>query len=277
MSKTNEHTHIGISGWNYEPWRGTFYPEDLSHKNELHYASRALNSIEINGTFYSLQKPKSFKHWYEETPAGFIFSVKAHRYITHIKLLKNAEEGVVNFFRSGILELKEKLGPILWQLPPRMKFDSEKVESFLKFLPQDFSEVVKLAKSKKYRHWRKGADVSFKIDKNRPLHHAMEVRNDSFKDKKFIALLKKYNVALVVADAEGTWPYFEEMTSDFMYCRLHGRDQLYTSGYDKKAIDKWAKKLSSWRKKRDVFVYFDNTDKVKAPVNAMTLSRLLKH
>lgn len=277
MSKTNEHTHIGISGWNYEPWRGTFYPEDLSHKSELHYASRALNSIEINGTFYSLQKPKSFKHWYEETPAGFIFSVKAHRHITHIKLLKNAEEGVVNFFRSGILELKEKLGPILWQLPPRMKFDSEKVESFLKFLPQDFSEVVKLAKSKKYRHWRKGADVSFKIDKNRPLHHAMEVRNDSFKDKKFIALLKKYNVALVVADAEGTWPYFEEMTSDFMYCRLHGRDQLYTSGYDKKAIDKWAKKLSSWRKKRDVFVYFDNTDKVKAPVNAMTLSRLLKH
>ncbi|MCM2353916.1 MAG: DUF72 domain-containing protein [Pseudobdellovibrio sp.] len=276
MAKTQEHTHIGISGWNYEPWRGTFYPEDLAQKNELHFASRALNTIEINGTFYSLQKPKIFKHWYEETPDNFIFSVKAHRYITHIKLLKNAEEGVVNFFRSGILELKEKLGPILWQLPPRMKFDFEKLEKFLKFLPRDFSEAVKLAKSTKYRHWRKGADVSLKIDKNRPLHHAMEVRNDSFKDKKFITLLKKYNVALAVADAEGTWPYFEELTSDFMYCRLHGKDKLYESGYDKKTINKWAKKLSAWRKKREVFVYFDNTDKVKAPDNARTLSRLLK-
>lgn len=276
MNKSQEHTHIGVSGWNYEPWRGTFYPEDLSQKNELYFASRALNTIEINGTFYSLQKPKSFKHWYEETPDDFIFSVKAHRYITHIKLLKNAEEGVANFFRSGVLELKEKLGPILWQLPPRMKFDAEKVEKFLKFLPQNFSEAVKLAKSNKYRHWKKGADVSLKIDKNRRIHHAMEVRNDSFKDKKFIALLKKYNVALVVADAEGTWPYFEEQTSDFMYCRLHGKDKLYESGYDKKAIAKWAKKLSGWRKKRNVFVYFDNTDKVKAPDNARTLSRLLK-
>lgn len=276
MAKANEHTHIGISGWSYEPWRGTFYPEDLPHKNELHFASRALNSIEINGTFYALQKPKSFRRWYEEVPDDFIFSIKAHRYITHIKLLKNAEEGVANFFRSGILELKEKLGPILWQLPPRMKFDAEKIEQFLKFLPQDFESAVKLAKSKKYRHWRKGQDISVKIDKNRPLHHAMEVRNDSFKDKKFISLLKKYNVALVVADAEGTWPYFEEQTSDFMYCRLHGKDQLYISSYDKKAITKWAKKLSLWRKKRDVFVYFDNTDKAKAPENARTLSRLLK-
>lgn len=274
MTTTKRQTRIGISGWIYEPWRGTFYPEDLSHKNELHYASRAVNSIEINGTFYSLQKPKSFQKWYSETPDNFMFSVKAYRYVTHIKLLKDAEDGVANFLCSGILELKDKLGPILWQLPPRMKFDPERLETFFKILPKDFKAAVKFAKKQKI--WRDKSEISYKVDKNRPLRHAMEVRNDTFKDKKFIALLKKYNVALVTADAEGTWPYFEEQTADFIYCRLHGKDKLYSSGYDKKAITKWAKKITLWRKKRDVFVYFDNTDKVKAPVNAMTLSRLLK-
>lgn len=274
MTTTKRQTRIGISGWIYEPWRGTFYPEDLSHKNELHYASRAVNSIEINGTFYSLQKPKSFQKWYSETPDNFMFSVKAYRYVTHIKLLKDAEDGVANFLCSGVLELKEKLGPILWQLPPRMKFDPERLETFFKILPKDFKAAVKFAKKQKI--WRDKSEISYKVDKNRPLRHALEVRNDIFKNKKFIALLKKYNVALVTADAEGTWPYFEEQTADFIYCRLHGKDKLYSSGYDKKAITKWAKKITLWRKKRDVFVYFDNTDKVKAPVNAMTLSRLLK-
>jgi len=274
MAKTKRQTRIGISGWIYEPWRGTFYPEDLSQKNELHYASRAVNSIEINGTFYSLQKPKSFQKWYFETPDNFMFSVKAYRYVTHIKLLKDVEDGVANFLCSGILELKEKLGPILWQLPPRMKFDPERLETFFKMLPKDFKAAVKFAKKQKI--WRDKSEISYKVNKNRPLRHALEVRNDTFKDKKFIALLKKYNVALVTADADGTWPYFEEQTSDFIYCRLHGKDKLYVSGYDKKAITKWAKKITLWRKKRDVFVYFDNTDKVKAPVNAMALSRLLK-
>ena len=274
MAKTKKQTRVGISGWIYEPWRGTFYPEGLSQKNELHYASREVNSIEINNTFYVLQKPKSFQKWYQETPDDFMFSVKAHRYVTHIKLLKDVEDGVANFLVSGILELKEKLGPLLWQLPPRLKFDAEKIEKFLKMRPPDFKTAVKFAKKQKI--WRDKSEVSYKVDVNRPLRHALEVRNDSFKDKKFIALLKKYNVALVVADAEGTWPYFEEETSNFMYCRLHGKDKLYVSGYSKKAIIKWAKKLSNWRKKRDVFVYFDNTDKVKAPDNARTLSRLLK-
>jgi uncharacterized protein YecE (DUF72 family) len=261
-------TRIGISGWTYDRWRGTFYPEDLPHKKELSYASREVNSIEINGSFYSMQTPKSYRKWYDETPKNFVFSVKANRYITHIKQLKNVDGAVARFLASGLLELKEKLGPILWQLPPRMKYNPEKMETFLKLLPHDFSEAAKLI--------RKNGE-SYRVSKNRKLQHVIEVRNISFANKEFYLLLKKYDVALVVSDAGGEWPHLEEVTSDLMYCRLHGAGKLYESGYDNRLLNQWAKKLKDWRdkKKCDVYVYFDNDVKVRAPFDAISLLKKL--
>lgn len=280
---------IGISGWTYEGWRGSFYPDDLSHAKELIYASRQVSSIEINGTFYSLQRPESYKRWYESTPRNFEFSVKANRYITHINRLKDPEIPMANFLASGILALKEKLGPILWQFPPSFRFDPERVEDFFKLLPKTQKEALKLAKKNQLHPER----VYLKaID--RPMKHAMEIRHESFLHPWFIELLNKYNVALVFADSAGLYPYMEDVTSNFIYIRLHGESELYTSGYDDQALDHWKKRILSWQKgeepedkitmgdlscshkKRDIYVYFDNDAKVRAPVDARTLTQKLK-
>ena len=280
---------IGISGWRYEPWRGTFYPEDLSQKKELHYASRQLNSIEINGSFYSLQRPSSWKQWYEETPDDFVFSVKCSRYITHMRRLKDIDEPLANFYAQGLLALKEKLGPFLWQFPPNFKFDPDRLESFFEKLPRDTKEAAKLAK--KHTNFMKGR-THFTVDENRPLRHAIEIRHDSFKTPDFIALLRTHNIALVVADTAGKWPFMEDLTSDFIYARLHGDEALYSSGYTPDALDKWAARVKAWlkgtevqdaehasdkppkkRKSRDVHIYFDNDLKVRAPFDAIGLSQ----
>lgn len=285
------HILIGISGWRYPPWRKVFYPKDLTQKRELEFASRALPTIELNGSFYALQRPSSYLQWYEQTPPGFIFSIKATRYITHILRLENIETAMANFFASGLLSLKEKLGPILWQFPPSFRFDADLFESFLKQLPHDTHAATKLA-------GRRDAAMHdreyIKADQKRPVRHAVEIRNKSFETPDFIALLCKYKVALVIADTAGKWPYKEDVTADFTYLRLHGDVELYSSGYTDQALDQWAARITAWsqggqpedahliseepptsRKSRDVYCYFDNDIKVKAPFDARKLLQRL--
>jgi uncharacterized protein YecE (DUF72 family) len=264
---------IGISGWRYEPWRKTFYPQDLPQKRELDFASRQFNSIEINGSFYSLQRVQSWQQWHRETPDGFVFSVKGGRFITHMKKLKDVEAPLANFLAQGVLALEEKLGPILWQFPPGFAFNCQRFDDFFKLLPRDTKSAAKLARKHdarmKGRTW-------FDVKKNRPMRHAVEIRHESFKCKEFVELLRKHNIALVVADTAGKWPFMEDVTADFVYARLHGDEELYVSGYTPAALDQWAQRVKKWRKKRlDVYVYFDNDAKVRAPFDAIGLSQRL--
>jgi uncharacterized protein YecE (DUF72 family) len=282
--------HIGISGWTYAGWRGVFYPGKLPHRLELEFASREFNSIEINGSFYSLQLPSSYQRWYAETPAGFVFSLKGARFITHMKKLRNVEAPLANFFASGVLCLREKLGPILWQFPPNFGWNPERFAEFFELLPRDTRVAAKLAKQHdekvKGRAWTK-------TDATRPIRHAVEIRHPTFMVPEFFTLLRQYKIAFVVADTAGKWPYAEDITADFVYCRLHGAEQLYVSGYSDAELDGWANRLEHWRKgkqprdaklfsgrksapgKRDVYIYFDNDAKVHAPFNARTLAEKL--
>ena len=226
-------TSIGISGWRYGPWRGTFYPEKWPQKRELEYAASKLNSIEINGSFYSLQRPESYQAWYEQTPKDFVFSVKGGRFITHMKKLRDVEVPLANFFASGVLGLREKLGPILWQFPPNMPFDLERFEAFFKLLPRDTEAAAKLGRGHdlKLRH-----GSLTKTDRKRKIRHAVEIRREEFVAPKFMAVLRKHRIALVFADTAGRWPYTEDLTADFAYVRLHGAEELYVSGYTDKAL-----------------------------------------
>ena len=283
---------IGISGWTYGPWRGVFYPEELTHRRELEYASRQLNSIEINGSFYSLQRPSSYQKWYEQTPDDFVFSMKGGRFITHMKRLRDVEVPLANFFASGVLALKEKLGPILWQFPPNFAFDAKRFEHFFKLLPRDTEQAAELAKD--HDRKLKGRALT-KTDRKRPIRYAVEVRHPSFLDPAFFALLRKQKMAFCYADSAGNWPYAEDVTSDFVYIRLHGAEELYASGYTDPALDWWAARIRAWsagreppdakrihakpakeRESRDVFVYFDNDIKVKAPFDAKRLATRLR-
>ena len=279
--------YIGISGWRYEPWRGVFYPDDLRQDDELAYASRALPSIELNGSFYALQKPDSYAEWYAATPKDFVFSVKGNRFITHAKRLNEIDGPLANVLASGVFNLREKLGPFLWQFPPNFKFDAERMEHFLSLLPHDTNEGLALARQYEPRMEGK---VALEVDKKRKLRHAVEIRHDSFIDEAFIALLRKYKVALVMADTARTWPSYEDVCADFMYLRLHGDKELYASGYSEEALDRWAQRIKAWssgsqpedarlisakagpkKASRDVFCYFDNDIKVNAPFDAQRL------
>jgi uncharacterized protein YecE (DUF72 family) len=284
-------TRIGISGWRYEPWRKIFYPEELTQARELEFASRAFPTIEINGSFYSLQSPKSWSAWYEATPADFVFSVKGPRYITHILRLKDVARPLANFFASGVFNLREKFGPILWQFPPSMHYDSARFESFLELLPRDTAAAAKLARRRDTR--MRGRTV-LAIDRNRPLRHAVEIRHASFATPEFVAQLRRHNAALVVADTAGKWPYVEDVTADFMYLRLHGDKELYASGYTDTALDDWARRIAAWSRgreprgarrvgppagraaTRDIYCYFDNDIKVRAPFDADRLMQKLR-
>lgn len=266
---------IGISGWRYAPWRGSFYPPALPQRAELEYASRRFSTIEINGSFYSLQRPESYAQWYEQTPDGFVFSLKGGRYITHMLRLRNIEEPLANFFASGIFNLREKLGPILWQFPPNFRYDRERLESFLRLLPRDTDAARALARRRS--PWMKGR-VRLASGAQRPLRHAVEVRNESFLDRSFIDLLREQQVALIIADTAGQWPMAQDVTADFVYIRLHGDKELYRSGYSDRALSRWAQRIRKWheRAQRDVYCYFDNTDvKLRAPVDARNLMRKL--
>ena len=278
--------HIGISGWRYGGWRGVFYPAKLPQRRELAFASQKFNTIELNGSFYSLQRPSSFKQWYAETPQHFVFSVKGSRYITHMRRLGEIEGPLANFFAQGLLQFAGKLGPILWQFPPTFKFEPERLERFFQLLPGTQKEAAELAR----RHDERLANRSwFEVVKDRRLRHAIEIRNDSFVCEEFIRLLRRYRVGLVVADTV-EWPLLMDVTADFVYCRLHGSEQLYASGYSDEALDIWARRVVIWatggevhdgrragtrdapkRKNRDIFVYFDNDMKVRAPFDAEQL------
>ena len=281
---------IGISGWRYAGWRGSFYPKELRQADELAYVSRHFDTIEINGTHYSLQRPESFARWHDETPEDFVFAVKGSRFITHMKQLRDIETPLANFFASGVLRLEEKLGPFLWQFSPRFRFDAEKLDQFFAMLPRDSEAAAALAE----RHDRRLAGRAWtRTERRRRLRHAVEIRHPSFLDPDFPRLLRRHNVALVFADAVD-WPYAEDVTADFLYIRLHGSEELYASGYDDAALDRWAARIRSWsrgdmpkdaklidasfrprRRAREVYVYFDNDAKVRAPVDAQSLRRRL--
>jgi len=283
---------IGISGWRYPPWRGgAFYPKGLPQRRELEYASNALPSIEINGSFYSLQRPQSYAQWRDETPAGFVFSVKGGRYITHMLRLSNVEKALANFFASGVANLESKLGPFLWQLPPTLEYDRTLVDDFLALLPRDTDQASALAR----RHddkLKSRARIAF--GPKRLLRHALEVRHESFVNPSLITMLRRHRVAFVIANTAGKWPEFEDVTADFVYIRLHGEEELYRSAYMEAALTRWAKRIRSWSEgaepadarrilsrpaprasARDVYCYFDNTDKVEAPDNARRLLQKL--
>jgi uncharacterized protein YecE (DUF72 family) len=264
---------VGISGWTYPPWRSTFYPAKLAHRAELAYAAERLSSIEINGSFYALQRPSSFLRWAQETPEDFVFSVKAGRFITHMKRPRDVDRPLADFFASGVLALGPKLGPILWQLPPTLAFEPERIESFLVRLPHSTGEAAHLAGQHddrvKDRAW-------IPTDADRPLRHAMEVRHDSYRDPRFLGLLSKHSVAVVVADTAGRWPQFFDVTVDFVYVRLRAAQELYASGYDDMGLHSWAERIRSWTADgHDVFAYFDNDIKVRSPYDAMSLMRIL--
>lgn len=263
---------IGISGWRYAPWRGVFYPPGLPQKDELRWASRKMRSIEINGSFYSLQRPSSYACWRDETPDDFVFAVKGARFISHNKKLRGCEGPLANFFASGVLALEEKLGPILWQLPPQLSFDAERLESFFAALPRSTAAAAEIARAHDHRV-KHGAYLDVRAD--RPLRYAIEVRHETFHDPAFVRLLRRANVALCVADTAGRWPQIEDVTADFVYVRLHGDKQLYVSGYGPAALDRWAARVEAWRARGDVFVYFDNDVKVRAPFDAMNLAARL--
>jgi uncharacterized protein YecE (DUF72 family) len=260
---------VGISGWVYPPWRGMFYPKGLAQKSELAYASSRVNSIEINGSFYSLHKPSSWQNWRDSTPDDFVFSAKGARFITHIKRLEDVDKPLANFFAQGILSLGPKLGCVLWQLPPTLAFDPKVLEGFLARLPRSTTAAVALARA---RDARMEGKEYLETDAERPLRHSMEVRNSSFADERYFALLAKYNVASVLADTAGKWPRFDRETADFSYVRLHGDKKIYESGYDDEALDVWAERLRGCLDSgRDAYVYFDNDIKVRAPIDAMAL------
>lgn len=282
--------YIGMSGWTFEGWQGDFYPEDLSKKKELEYASRKVNSIEVNGTFYALQKPATFEKWYNETPDDFVFSVKAPQYITHVKRLKEVEEPLANFFASGLLCLKEKMGPILWQFPPNVTLKDDRFEKFLKILPFDSETAAKTAK----KHSDKMKDRNYtKVDGDYSIRHAFEFRHPSFENAEFISMLRKYGVAVVFGHSGLKNPYFEDVTADFIYARMHGQEKEYKKGYPKEKLKWWAERVKIWTAgqqpsdaicvtdgkpkaiPRDAFIYFDTEEKKYAPYDAMNLSEIL--
>ncbi len=281
---------IGISGWTYAGWRGAFYPSGLPHRRELAYASSVFRSIEINGTFYSLQKPDSFARWADETPDDFIFAVKGPRYITHMRRLREPAAPIANFFASGLLRLGRKLGPILWQFPPNFRFDPALLRAFFELLPRDTDAAEQVAR--RHDHRLKARAWLRAVAPGR-LRHAVEIRHGSFRDPAFIGLLSEQDIALVCADTVA-WPRLMDVTADFAYCRLHGSQELYRSGYDDKALESWAGRARGWSTggrvdgefiardggkgdgvARDVFVFFDNTDKRRAPEDAKGLMRWL--
>jgi uncharacterized protein YecE (DUF72 family) len=283
---------VGISGWRYAPWRGVFYPQDLPQRAELEFASRAVNVIEINGSFYSLQRPASYAQWYEQTPQDFIFSLKGPRYITHTRRLRDVEKPLANLFASGVFNLREKLGPLIWQLPPNMQYEPESLGAFLRLLPRDTEQAAALARRRDA--FMKGRS-RLATDAKRELRHAIEIRHVSFLQTAFIEALREHNVALVISESARHWPMVEDVTADFIYMRLHGDRNLYRGGYSNSALERWAARIRCWssgsepadarkvlaqrlsgRRSRDVYCFFDNTDiKLRAPTDAQSLMQKL--
>lgn len=253
---------VGVGGWTYEPWRSNFFPDGLPHSRELAYASRQLSAIEVNGTYYGTLKPASFKKWHDETPDDFVFSLKASRYATNRRVLAEAGDSIIRFVESGISELGRKLGPIVWQFMPGKVFEAQDFEAFLALLP---TQVDRLA-----------------------LRHVVDVRHESFMDPAYLALARRYRVATVFTDAD-KFPWFADLTGDIVYARLMMSDAALATGYAEAALDAWAERARRWAagetpedlpaleaspapvRPREVFVYFINGAKERAPAAAMAL------
>ncbi len=287
---------IGISGWTYKGWRGVFYPKELPQKRELAFAAETFRTIEINGTFYSLQRPSSYAKWASATPEGFVLAVKGSRFITHMRRLRNVRTPLANYLASGVLRLEEKLGPFLWQFPPNFGFNHDVLDEFLTMLPGTTEAAAELAAE---HDDRLKSRAFLEPSGNYRLRHAVEIRHPSFVTPEFVSLLRRHRVALVCADTV-EWPRLLDVTADFLYLRLHGSEQLYASGYSARALDIWAHRIAAWaqggeardcpvssravpegeyasaarppkRARRDVYVYFDNDAKVRAPFDAKAL------
>lgn len=271
---------IGISGWRYAGWRGDFYPEGLVQRRELEYVGERMPTVELNGSFYSLQRPESYLRWRDSVPPDFVFAVKGSRYITHMLRLRDVEQAMANFLASGVLALGDQLGPLLWQLPERHVFEVEALEAFLAALPRTTGEALDLAKQ---HDSRLDGRAWLQIDDDRPLRHALEPRSASFEDPAVPDLLRRHDVALTVADTAGRWPAFGDVTADFAYVRLHGAQDLYASGYTPDELDGWAARVTGWAdgsaapdgRPRDVYVYFDNDARGHAPHDALALAQRL--
>lgn len=265
-------TRIGISGWQYDAWRGDFYPAGLPQRLELEFAALRFTTVELNGPFYSLQRPSSYQSWHDRTPEGFVFAVKGGRYVTHFKRLRDVDTALANFFASGVLLLEEKLGPFLWQLPERMEFDPVVLREFLRQLPRTGVEIADLAS----RHDDKVKQTAFDLPAvPMNIRHALEVRHRSFDTPAFYDLLREYDVACVLADSAGRWPWLDAATASFEYVRLHGDTELYTSRYADAALEFWAERCrAAVAADRDIYVYFDNDAHGHAPHDAMRLGLL---
>ncbi|NIL80445.1 DUF72 domain-containing protein [Rhodococcoides kroppenstedtii] len=265
---------IGTSGWRYRAWRGDFYPDDLVQRRELEFLARATSSVEINGSFYSLQRPSSYARWRASVPEDYVFAVKGPRYVTHLKKLVGTETAVANFVASGLLALGPTLGPILWQLPAVSAFDAGRLATFFASLPRSTAEAAALGA----RHDEKlAADrVFLGVEHDAPLRHCLEARHPSFDSPEAYALLREFDVGCVVADTAGRFPMLAEVTSDVVYVRLHGDSELYTSGYSDEALAEWAVRVEAWAAGgAAVYVYFDNDARGHAPWDAVALRRMV--
>jgi uncharacterized protein YecE (DUF72 family) len=282
--------HVGLSGFKYPEWRGAFYPADLPQKDELSYAAHRFRTLELNGPFYSLKRPEDYRRWYSDTPPDFFFAVKGGRFITHMKKLRNVETPLANFLASGVLCLEEKLGPILWQFPANLRCDG-RFEDFFGLLPHDTWQAAELAS--RHEPWLRGR-VAFDSLERRPMRYAVEIRDESCATPEFVELLRRNGIALVVADTGGRFPYAEDVTAGFVYVRLHGSEELYASGYSPRELHRWSTRIRAFHSGteprdahrlgpsapraahgRDVYVYFDNTAKARAPFDAIALMREL--
>lgn len=235
--------HVGIGGWTFPPWRGTFYPEGLPHARELEYAAGRVGAIEINATFYKTQSPDSFRRWAASTPPGFMFAIKASRYCTNRRVLADAGEGIARFVGQGLTELGDKLGPILWQFAAHKRFDADDFAAFLDLLPRTQDGIA--------------------------LRHAVEVRHDSFADPAFVDLARAHRIAIAVLDPAA--PVVARDTADFIYARLQDMAAEEPTGYDAAALDGWAAQANDWSATRDVFAFMINGAKVRAPAAAQAL------
>jgi uncharacterized protein YecE (DUF72 family) len=266
---------VGVSGWSYPRWRGDFYPRGLVQRRELEYAASRMTSVELNGSFYSLQRPSSYRSWAEQVPEDFVIAVKGSRFVTHLKRLVDVEQPLANFFASGVLALGPKLGPLLWQLPERLTYDPEVVDRFLALLPRSTGAAADLASRHDDRV--KPDRVHTTTDADRPLRHAVEFRSPSFDVPAFYEQLAATGTACVLADTAGRWPAVDRDTEGFRYVRLHGDSELYTSGYSDDALDRWAARIIDWAAGgEDVHCYFDNDAAGHAPHDAVRLLARLR-
>lgn len=270
----------GVSGWRYPGWRGVFYPPGLRQRDELSYLSERMATVEVNGSFYSLQRPSSWRSWAAQVADGTVMAVKGPRFITHMLRLRDAREALGTFFASGPLLLGDLTGPFLWQLPARDAFEPDRLEAFFALLPRTEREAARLARGGRLAQIERRAETPWTraARADRPLRHAIEVRHSSYEDEEFLAMCRRHRVAVVVSDGAGQWPTIDAVTADHVYVRLHGGDELYTSGYSATEIEDWAARVRGWAAHdgvEQVLVYFDNDAKVHAPRDAIALAAAL--